>query len=215
MNTQHNRIVQIYKSRLNILKILETVYDYDIRDYSGFNFNEIDAMYANDQLDMLLTDKVQNNNSNNIHKTYIKYFIKSALNESSLRNIVEDLYVLSNTLSKDDCLFIIYDGEPNDALINHLNNLYRYEDKFVTIYNMKRLQFNILEHSLVPKVTILNEVEVEELKRKYNIDDFKKMPEISRYDPQAQAICLRPGQICKFLRNSPTSLETPYYRVCV
>jgi DNA-directed RNA polymerase subunit H (RpoH/RPB5) len=195
------------------------VYDYHIRDYSGFNFNEIDAMYANDQLDMLLTDENKNKSDSNntlpIHKTYVKYFIKSTLNETSLRNIVDDLYVLSNTLTKDDCLFIIYDGEPNDALINHLNNLFIYEDKFVIIYNMKRLQFNILEHSLVPKVTILNDVEVDELKKKYNIDDMKKMPEISRYDPQAQAICLRPGKICKFLRNSPTSLETPYYRVCV
>jgi DNA-directed RNA polymerase subunit H (RpoH/RPB5) len=227
MNTQHNRIVQIYKSRLNLLTILESIYGYDIRDYSGFNFNEIDAMYNNNQLDMLLTEKISDNDkkttnassggssTSGIHKTYIKYFIKSTLNELLLRNIVEDLYILSNTLTKDDCLFIIYDGEPNDSLINHLNNLFTYEDKFIIIYNMKRLQFNILEHSLVPRVSILNDTEVEEFKKKYNIDDLKKMPEISRYDPQAQAICLRPGKICKFLRNSPTSLETPYYRVCV
>jgi DNA-directed RNA polymerase subunit H (RpoH/RPB5) len=225
MSAQHNRIVQIYKSRLNILTILESIYGYDIRDYSGFNFNEIDAMYTNNQLDMLLTERIQDNNHElgdekntntntlPIHKTYIKY--SSTLNEPLLRNIVDDLYKFSNTLTKEDCLFIIYDGEPNDSLINYLNNYFIYEDKFIIIYNIKRLQFNILEHSLVPRVSILNDVEVEEFKKKYNIDDVKKMPEISRYDPQAQAICLRPGKICKFLRNSPTSLETPYYRVCV
>ena len=97
-----------------------------------------------------------------------------------------------------------------------ISSLYNNENRFVIVYNLKRLQFNILEHSLVPKVTILTDEEVEEFKKKYNITStFKTMPEISRFDPQAQAICLRPGQICKFIRNSPTSLETPYYRVCI
>jgi DNA-directed RNA polymerase subunit H (RpoH/RPB5) len=61
----------------------------------------------------------------------------------------------------------------------------------------------------------LDPSEVEDFKKKYNVTTVKDMPEISRFDPQAQAICLRPGQVCKFIRNSPTSLETPYYRICV
>ena len=65
------------------------------------------------------------------------------------------------------------------------------------------------------ELIIMSDKEVEELKEKYSIDNMKKMPEISRFDPQAQAICLRPGQVCRFIRNSPTSMETPYYRVCV
>ena len=211
----HNRIVQIYKSRQNILNILESIYDYDISDYSGFSFNEVDAMYNNDQLDMLLTHKKSGDAKVPIKKTYIKYNIQGSLNSSSLNVIIEDLYTLSDTLTKDDCLFIVYDGEPNDSLINYLNHIYANDEIFVVIYNIKRLQFNILEHDLVPKVSIMTDNEVETLKTKYSIDHMKKMPEISRYDPQAQAICLRPGQVCKFTRNSPTSMETLYYRVCV
>ena len=211
----HNTITQIYKSRTNILNILENIYGYDISDYSGFSFNEIDVMYTNGQLDMLLSNKKVNDSITPTNKTYIKYFLRSALNENSLSPIIEDLYSISNTLSKDDCLFVIYEGEPNDSLIAYLKYIYTSEDIFVVVYNIKRLQFNILEHVLVPKVTILSESEITELKLRYNVDDMKKLPEISRFDPQALAICLRPGQVCKFIRNSPTSMETPYYRVCI
>ena len=42
-----------------------------------------------------------------------------------------------------------------------------------------------------------------------------QLPEISRFDPQALAMCLRPGQICKFERDSATALKYEYYRICV
>jgi DNA-directed RNA polymerase subunit H (RpoH/RPB5) len=209
-----NQILQVYKSRHTILNILESVYGYDISDYGGFSINEIDAMITNNQLDMLLTNQKTDNEAP-LKKTYISYVINSTLSASAISNIVEDLFVLSDTLTKDDCLCIIYDGEPNDSMINHLNLLYNQSNHFVVVHNLKRLQFNILEHYLVPKVSILTEKEVDKIKEKYNIEHMKQLPEISRYDPQALAICLRPGQICKFIRSSPTSMNTPYYRVCI
>jgi len=50
---------------------------------------------------------------------------------------------------------------------------------------------------------------------KYNIRDLSQLPEVSRFDPQSLAICLRPGQVCKYTRKSVASLEHDYYRVCV
>ena len=213
-----NAITQIYKSRMNILNILESIYGYDISDYSGFSINEIDAMIQNDQLDMLLTHKKSEDEDSPkipIHKTYIKYVVTGALNTNMITTLVDDLYVMSDTLTPKDCLCIIYEGEPNDTLTNYLNYIYEQSGTFVVIHNLKRLQFNILEHSLVPKVTILTNEEVDVLKKKYVVEQMSQFPEISRYDPQALAICLRPGQVCKFLRNSPTAMVSPYYRVCV
>ena len=222
MSSQHNQIVQIYKSRQIILSILESIYDYDIGDYNGFTFNEIDAMYKNNQLDMLLTHKIVDNKQEKTNKTYIKYHtslstgqLATTINETSVRNIVDDLYTQSDTLTDNDCLFIIMEGEPNDSTVNLLKYMYNNDGKFIIVYNIKRLQFNILEHSLVPKVTILSNDDINEFKKKYNVTTVKDMPEISRFDPQAQAICLRPGQICKFIRNSPTTMETPYFRICI
>jgi DNA-directed RNA polymerase subunit H (RpoH/RPB5) len=93
--------------------------------------------------------------------------------------------------------------------------LYEQEGVFVVIHNIKRLQYNVLEHSLVPQATILTDEEFNDLKVKYNIKDTSQLPEVSRFDPQSLAICLRPGQICKYTRKSVTSMEHDYYRVCV
>ena len=55
MSTSSNRILSIYNSRKNILEILESR-GYEVDDYNLFSINEIDAMYKNNQLDMLLTN---------------------------------------------------------------------------------------------------------------------------------------------------------------
>ena len=42
-----------------------------------------------------------------------------------------------------------------------------------------------------------------------------EFPELSRFDPVAQAIGIRPGQVCKITRASKTAIEAPYYRICI
>ena len=82
------------------------------------------------------------------------------------------------------------------------------------MFNIARLQFNILKHSWVPKHTIMNDEEIEDLKKEYNIVDLKQIPEISRYDPVALAIGMKPGQVCKIERPSKTAIISNYYRFC-
>lgn len=215
MNTSQNQLMQIYTARKTILEVLNQVYNYNISDYEGFSTNEIDTMVSNNQLDMLLTQTVKDTP---IHKTYVKFFIKGENKTNpvtKLNQVIEDLYILSSTLEKTDCLIMIYEGEMNDTMINHLKYIYENDGIFVVVHNIKRLQFNILNHILVPKVEILSESSIQVIKNTYNINSFSELPEISRYDPQAMAICLRPGQICKFYRNSPTAVETEYYRYCI
>lgn len=208
----HNKILQIYNSRKNVLEILSNKGKYDISEYDGFSINEIDAMYATEQLDMLLTKE---DKEYNVSKTYVNYFLKGNLTDSSLRPIIEDLYTLTDTLSKNDCLLIIYDGEPTDSLQTHLDHLFKKDGTFVVVINIKRLQFNILDHFLVPHMDILTTLEKEKVFQQYNITDPSQMPEISRYDPQALVMCIRPGEVCKITRKSPTSMNSTYYRICV
>jgi DNA-directed RNA polymerase subunit H (RpoH/RPB5) len=68
---------------------------------------------------------------------------------------------------------------------------------------------------LVPACSILQDNEINELKKKYNISNPMQLPEISRFDPQALALCIRPGNICEFRRNSSTAMFYNYYRICV
>jgi DNA-directed RNA polymerase subunit H (RpoH/RPB5) len=217
MSSNNNRVVQIYNSRTTILELLRSKHNYNIDEYKGFSINEIDAMINSNQLDMLLThigegDTIENAPS----KTYVKFHIKSNLNDTALRPILEDLFIDTDTLTKKDTLIVIFDGEPNDSLKAHLVYKYNHDGIFVVAHNIKRLQFNILEHTLMPmNIRILNETETIALKEKYHLKNVKELPEISRFDPMALAICLRPGQICTFDRKSPTALITEYFRICL
>ena len=209
MSSNSNRILSLYKSRNNILDILETL-GYTISDYSGFSINEIDAMFVNQQLDMLVSHKSKP------VKTYIKYFLTAKqIRPQNLDVIIEDLFAIENVLTKDDTLVIIIEEEPNDTLVAKLKYLFDHDGIFVVVHNIQRLQFNILKHKLVPPTTILTDDEVKELKVKYNLKELTQLPEISRFDPVALAIAMRPGQVCKILRSSATALDYEYYRICV
>ena len=86
---------------------------------------------------------------------------------------------------------------------------------FVIIINLKRLQFNILKHDLVPPHRILTSDEKIAIKNKYNINTDEEFPVLNRFDPVAQVIGIRPGQVCEIIRPSKTAIEAPYYRMCV
>jgi DNA-directed RNA polymerase subunit H (RpoH/RPB5) len=96
-----------------------------------------------------------------------------------------------------------------------VNYLYDHDGIFVVIHNISRLQFNILEHSLVPPIKILSEGETAKILKTYNLKDTTQLPEISRFDAQALAISMRPGQVCEIERKSVTVMKYNYYRVCV
>jgi DNA-directed RNA polymerase subunit H len=205
-----NKILKIYNSRKTILNILGDYQGYDVADYDNFSINEIDAMFSNDQLDMLLTRKSDG------QKTYIKYYLSAKqIRPQNLDNVIEDLFYVENVLRKTDTLIIITEDEPNDTIQAKLEYLYNHDGIFVVIHNIQRLQFNLLEHSLVPTMEILSEQATKDVMRKYNIKSLQQFPEIGRFDPQALALSVRPGQVARITRKSISALETEYYRVCV
>jgi DNA-directed RNA polymerase subunit H (RpoH/RPB5) len=207
--TSVNRIQSVFKARRNIIALSEYI-GYDTTGYNEFSINEIDTRYKNEQLDMLIE------NADKDTKTYIKFYLDSKqLRPANLDVIIEDLYLVDEVLNNRDTLVVIVDEEPNDTIISKVRYLFDHSGIFVVIHNIKRLQYNILEHDLVPKIEILDETQKIAFKKRYNIQDNSQIPEISRFDPQALAVALRPGDICKFTRDSPTALETEYYRVCI
>lgn len=205
-----NHILKISKSRKNLLDILESSLNYNVDDYKNFNINEIDTMYNNEQLDMLIEHK------DNDKKIYIKYTVSGKQMRSNIVDkYIEDLYDLEKVLSKNDTLIIVSQDEPNDTMIQHMKHLYLSNGIFVVMNTLKRLQFNITNHSLVPPMTILDEESERQLLEKYNLKSKKDLAEISRFDPQAVALLMRPGEVGKFERNSITALNYDYYRICV
>ena len=208
----NNRVQTFYNSRMNLLDILETN-GYDTTNYSGFSVNEIDERMKTMQLDM----KMQNSKG---EKVYVMYLCGTKapakmLSAKVLDQIIDDLFVNSDTLVKRDTLIIIIDGEPNDSMVDKLKYLFDKDGYFIGCHNIARLQFNILQHEKVPKSEVATSEEVAEVMRKYNITSLAQFPEIGRFDPVSLALCLRPGQICKIHRPTPTAGTSLFYRVCV
>ena len=96
-----------------------------------------------------------------------------------------------------------------------MKHIWESDGIFIVIESIKRLQFNILEHILVPPHRVMSDTEVEDIMKKYNIKDKVQFPDISRFDPVARVIGLRPGQVCHIIRPSKTAIEANYYRICV
>lgn len=203
-------INDLFNSRNNILSIMKSN-GYNIDDYSQFSIQELSAMMQNNQLDMLL-EKTKDNNST---KVYIRYFINKTISKKNIYEMIDDLFVMDEVLTKKDCLFIIVKDNPNDSIISELKNIYERDEYFITLVNIKRLLTNILNHSMVPPHKIMSKEDKDKMMKQYNITSVSSLPEISRFDPVSAIILLRPGDICEITRNSKVSIEAKYYRVCV
>jgi DNA-directed RNA polymerase subunit H (RpoH/RPB5) len=217
MASQNSSILisHIFNSRKTILELMEKQ-GYNTNDYSNFSINEVNSMKQNNQLDMLLETNEDNINPENPKKKiYIRYYLTVRPSAKNIQEMIDDLFILTETLKKSDTLFIIIKDEPNEPLINEIKHIWESEGIFIVVESIKRLQFNILEHTLVPPHRVLNELEVTEIMKKYNITDKEQFPDISRFDPVARVIGLRPGQVCHIKRASKSAIETDYYRVCV
>jgi DNA-directed RNA polymerase subunit H (RpoH/RPB5) len=205
--TQSGQIVEIYKSRKNLVSLLKRQ-EYDVSNYSEFSIHEVNTMFHAKQLDMLFTKQ------DGSKKAYVKYHLSKSLRPVNIYEYIDDLFNLEEVLTKTDDLIIIMKDEPNETTEKTLSNIWEQDGVFVTIYNIKRLQYNVLEHSLVPPHYALTEDEGNAIKTKYNILTNEQIPDISRFSPVAQAIGLRPGQMCHIVRPSKTAISADFYRVC-
>ena len=200
-------ISRLYTSRSILLDQLRRQ-GFKTDEYQEFSMNELHIMKEKDQLDMLLLKP-------NGQKAYVKYHIAKALRPSHIYDYVEDLFKVEEVLTSKDQLIIIIKDNVNESIVSVMREVYNDDNSFVNVFNLGRLLFNVLEHSLVPPHRIMMQEEIEELEKQKCITNKKQYPEISRFDPVAQAIGLRPSDICEITRSSKTAITAKYYRYCL
>jgi DNA-directed RNA polymerase subunit H (RpoH/RPB5) len=206
--SENRNIISVFKSRNNILEILKSR-GYNIDNYTGFSVNEISSLVSNNLLDMLVTNESTNK------KIYIKYFnLDKSIRPTNIHEIVDSLFNIEQVLSKDDELIIIIKDEPNETLQKLQRSIYTHDNIFVTIINIDRLKFNILNHNLVPKHRVLSNDEKDKVKNIYNIETDSEFPTISRFDPVSQILGIRPHELFEIERSSKTAIKTKFYRIC-
>jgi DNA-directed RNA polymerase subunit H (RpoH/RPB5) len=214
MQNSSNIISSIYKARQTIIALMRKL-DYNVTDYEHFSVNEVNTMFQNKQMDMLLEKSKEDPRTGRKNKIYILFYLAKAIRPANIQEMIDDLFNLEETLTKEDTLLIVAKDEMNDTLMATLKHMWETDKIFIVVQNIKRLQFNIHEHTLVPPHRVISDDERDVVKTKYNITDDTQFPDISRFDPVAQAICLRPGQICEITRPSKTAIQSIYYRLCI
>ena len=96
----------IHKSRQNVLDLMEKQ-DYNTNEYAKFSINEVNSMKQNNQLDMLLEKNTEDPVTKRKQKMYVHYFISKKITPANIQTLIDDLFNLEETLTKDDTLFII------------------------------------------------------------------------------------------------------------
>ena len=205
-------ISSIHKSRQNLVDLLSRQ-GYNTEDYANFSINEVNTMTQNKQLDMLV-EKPTTADAPTL-KMYIRYYLGNTLKQQTVQEIIDDLFNLEQILTKKDILYIIVKDDMNETLTNSIKHIWEQDGIYIIVQSLKRLQYNLLEHSLVPPHRILNNAELDIVKKKYNVSDISMLPEISRFDPVSQVIFVRPGEVVEIKRPSKTAIESLYYRLCV
>jgi len=202
--------VKAYESRKHVLNMLERR-GYVVDTHKNYSLTEIKMMYKDDDLDLIVEKQ------DGTQKCYVKYYICKKCRCNDLKKIVLSLY--DKELGENDELIVIC--KENIRITNKKDNfkviLNYFWDKhnyFVSLFQIEALMIDITKHDLVPEHIIISQDEIDSVLKKHNIT-IDKLPCISRFDPVAKVIGLKPGNVCKILRKSLTAGESLYYRLCI
>lgn len=195
---------QYYNARGILLDQLKKQ-GYDVSSYESTGINEVHIMLQTSTLDMLLEKQDG--------KAYINYFMGKSFKLPNIRETIDEL--LTKDFTKKDTFIFITQDDINDTIKENVKQIWEEEGFFVILLCIKKLQFNVLDHVLVPHHEIISVDDVHKIMKKYKMKDINLFPEISRFDAVALSIGMRPGEICRISRPSKTSVISYYYRLCV
>jgi DNA-directed RNA polymerase subunit H (RpoH/RPB5) len=138
---------------------------------------------------------------------------KSRISDSNITSYIK--FAEANNYTNGT--IIISQIPSSDTIINivreYINNP---ENPLLQIFDIRRLQFDVVKHVKVPKHRIIEKSELSLLEKKYNILAPKnQLPWIDSQDAIAKWIGARPGDVIEIIRFSESAGATPYYRYCV
>lgn len=207
----------IIKSRQQVLKLLK-LRGFNVEKYENQTKEELNILFQNhskkitsetEPLDIFL----ENNNidGNNI---LVKYILVDKCRAKLLEKVIDTIY--ENTLQDEDTCIIITKDQVTyqGSLEEYINKIYSTNKRFLQIFYIKTLLFDITKHSFVPSYRILSDEEKLEVMKKFKIDEIK-CPQIKVYDPLGSFYGVKVGQMIETNYHSDTNGVTISYRICI
>jgi DNA-directed RNA polymerase I, II, and III subunit RPABC1 len=86
----------------------------------------------------------------------------------------------------------------------------------IEVFRLAELQVNISRHVKVPRHQAIREdAEISELLKQYSLKSRYQLPIIKSSDPMARYLALRPGQVVRITRISPSAGTYVLFRCCM
>lgn len=132
-----------------------------------------------------------------------------------------------------DTVMFVTQTDPSENIQDQIQTLYLIRGVYVTWHTIERTQFNVLEHTLIPRFSIVPEeppqaketegMDVLEHSRIRSVRELLEtfhttldnLPTESRFSPPLMAKLVRPGQVVCYLRPSCTAMIAPHWVLCV
>ena len=204
---------KITKSRPIILDMIK-LRGYDTSKYENYSIKELEIMINSmpiklsielSPLDMYL----QKDNS----KLIVKYIMNAKVRAGNISSLIHEM-IEEKLQDGDTFIILVNDPISSDSLYETIDNIYQKNNIFIQIFNIESLMFNITNHILVPKHTIISEEEKINILQKYNLQNYSQLPLILKLDPVSKFLGGKKGDIFKITKPSETAGEYINYRVC-
>ena len=100
--------------------------------------------------------------------------------------------------------------------IKGLDDISRTTTVAIEMFLISELQFNVSKHSRVPlHEPIRDAAAIDEVLARYRVKTKRELPSIQSTDPMAKYLALKPGQLVRITRPSPSAGTHITYRCCV
>ena len=201
---------KVFTARATLLTQLASI-GYKVSHLQDMSPADVDRQIQDVELNFVVSGTTAGQGS-----VHVRFHVYKALRQIHVHNLGEELAEQANFNPALDSLVLISKDLPNDSVRSAVSGVWANLNINIVVRALAELRFNVLTHRDVPPHKMMSAAEVVELKKSvaFGPNGLKDLPGISRFDPAAQAILLRPGRVCEIMRPSQSAGRARYYRLC-